>query len=538
VLLEVGQPLHAFDLSRVSGGIRVRRATNGESMTLLDGREVVLEDDVLLITDHEKPQALAGIMGGAGSMVDERTRDVLLESAWFHPDVIVGRARRYGLATESSHRFERGVDPELQQLACERATALILEIAGGKAGPAVVARADAHQASRQPVKLRFDRLNRLLGTDFTAEEAGALLQRLGMGVELYDDHLTALAPSARRDIAIEADLIEEVARVYGYDRLPSRPPGGGLKIRVASELQLPESRLRLQLAARGFQEVLTWSFVAGKDLERLGLREGAQELANPLSRDLAMLRTSLLPGLIDTAGKALRRQHHDIRLFEAGHRFRSIGNDELAEDQRLGLLMSGRREAEHFSAKAEPLDFFDLKGEIEYLIECNSVAGYLSFESCEHEWLHPGQAAAVALDGDVVGWLGQLHPKLLEVLDWPQTAFVAELDLDRIRQRHLPQARELSRLPSMRRDLSLVVRDEVPAAELIRSIKALAGDRLERCIIFDQYRGPGVEKDCRSVSIGLIIRDVSRTLTESDVEEITKTILSGLSEQFDAKLRG
>lgn len=537
VLLELGQPLHAFDLARVAGGIRVRRAKAGESMTLLDGREIELQNDLLLITDHEKPQALAGIMGGSGSMVDDTTQDILLESAWFNPDVIVGKARRFGLATESSHRFERGVDPELQALACERATALIVEIAGGRPGPVVRAIDENYLPKRLPVGLRLDRLNRLLGTEFSIDEAAALLKRLGMEVEVDANRLSALAPSARRDIEIEADLIEEIARVYGYDRLPTRLPGGRLKVRVESELMLPEARLRGQLAARGFQEVLTWSFVAERELDQFGLLDDAQALANPLSRDMAVLRTSLLPGLVNTAGKALRRQHHDIRLFELGHRFRSAANG-LVEDQRLGLLMSGRRGPEHFSAKPSELDFFDLKGEIEYLIDANSVRGEIGFDAGERDWLHPGQSAEVRLDGQSIGWIGQLHPALVDSLDWSQTAFVAELDLESIRQRWLPQARDLSRLPSVRRDLSLVVRDDVRAADLISSIRELAGARLEKCIIFDQYQGEGVEKDCRSLSIGLIIRDVSRTLTDSDVEELTQIVLSGLTERFDARLRG
>jgi phenylalanyl-tRNA synthetase beta chain len=537
VLLELGQPMHAFDLARVAGGIRVRRAGKGESMTLLDGREVTLDDDMLLITDHEKPQALAGIMGGAGSMVDGETRDVLLESAWFNPDVIVGRARRLGLATESAHRFERGVDPELQRMACERATALILDIAGGEPGPIVEAVAGDARPRRQPVALRLERLNRLLGSHFSIEEAALLLERLGMEVTVEGAGLTALAPSARRDIEIEADLIEEVARIHGYDRLPTHLPGGGLKVRVESELVLPEMTLRARLAARGFQEVLTWSFVSERELDQLGLAEGAQPLANPLSRDMAVLRTSLLPGLVSTAGKALRRQHHDIRLFEIGHRFRTEGQG-LVEDHRLGLLMSGHRGPEHFSGRPPELDFFDLKGEVETLLADHSRTDAVEFRSRQLAWLHPGQSAEMVLDGRNIGWIGQLHPGLIESLDWPQTAFVAEIDLDCVRRRQIPQARDVSRLPSMRRDLSLVVRDEVPAADLIASIQELAGERLEKCIIFDQYRGAGVEKDCRSVSIGLIIRDVSRTLTESDVEELTKNVLSGLSERFDAKLRG
>jgi len=537
VLLELGQPMHAFDLSRVEGGIRVRRANDGERMTLLDGREVELEPDMLLITDHDKPQALAGIMGGEGSMVDGDTVDVLLESAWFNPETIVGRARRFGLATESSHRFERGVDPALQAMACERATALILEIAGGQPGPLTEAIEPEHVPSNAAVELRSAQLNRLLGTDFSVEQAGALLARLGMQVSLETDRLTAIAPSARRDIEIEADLIEEVARVHGYDELPTRRPGGRLSLQVESESSLPEARMRVQLAARGFQEVMTWSFVSQKELERIGMGDGAQPLANPLSRDMAVLRTSLLPGLIAVTGNALRRQHGDIRLFEVGHCFRNTesGFDERA---RLGLSMSGRRRAEHFSGKAPELDFFDLKGEVEHFLAANAVSGELRFESGTRDWLHPGQQAEILLDGESVGWMGQLHPALVESLDWSQTAFVAELDQERVRKRRLPVARELSKMPAVRRDLSLVVPDRVPIAALLDTIRELGGQRLEKCIVFDQYRGSGVEKDCRSVSIGLIIRDVSRTLTDSDVETLTENVLKGLAERYDAILRG
>ena len=537
VLLELGQPMHAFDLERVSGGIRVRRASSGESMTLLDGRQIELDPDMLLITDHEGPLALAGIMGGEGSMVESATRDVLLESAWFNPATIAGRARRLGLATESAHRFERGVDPALQELACERATALILEIAGGRPGPVVVTESDPGRPRPRPVALRLERLNRLLGTDFTLDQAVSLLERLGMQVTAADDRLEALAPSARQDIEIEVDLIEEIARVHGYDRLPSRRPGGGLSVRIDSETRLPEARLRQQLAARGFQEILTWSFVAREALEQVGLEQGAEPLANPLSRDLGMLRTSLLPGLLSTCAANLRRQQTDIRLFELGHCFQREG-ESLQESHRLGLLMAGARRSEHFSGKPSALDLFDLKGEIEHLIRLNAVTGQLSFNATERPWLHPGQAAQISLDGEPVGWLGLLHPALVEQLDWPQGAFVAELDSERLRNRRLPQARPLSRYPSLRRDLSLLVADSVAAADLLASIRELAGERVENCIIFDQYRGAGVEKGYRSVSIGLIIRDVSRTLKDEEVEALVERVVAGLAERFDAKLRG
>lgn len=537
VLLELGQPMHAFDLARIDGGIRVRRARAGERMTLLDGRDIALDEDMLLIADSRGALALGGVMGGEDSAVGEDTRDILLESAWFNPASIVGRSRRLGLATESAHRFERGVDPALQQLAAERATGLILEIAGGQPGPLVECRDDAHLPQVKPVEVRLARVNRLLGTALDHAEVRSILERLDMQVEAAGDVFSVRAHSARRDIEIEADLIEEVARVYGYDRLPTRSPGGRLTIRMPSEAELPETALRTQLCARGFQEIITWSFVAEDELARLDLLENAQPLANPLSRELGILRTSLLPGLLNTAGANLRRQHENFRLFETGVCF-TRGQHGLLESRRLSLLMTGEEHAEHFSSKSRPLDFYDLKGEIEHLLTLNAVVGELAFQPTQRSWLHPGQAAELVLDGEVIGWLGQLHPALAQQLDWPRIAFVAELDADRLRRKDLPEFRALSRFPSVRRDLSLVVRDEVPAAELIADIRASAGEMLQRSVIFDQYRGAGVESGFRSLSIGLIIRDVSRTLRDADVEALVAKVVESLETRFDAKLRG
>jgi phenylalanyl-tRNA synthetase beta chain len=537
VLLELGQPMHAFDLARIEGGIRVRRARPGERMTLLDGRDIALDEDMLLIADYQRPLALGGVMGGEESAVGDDTRDILLESAWFNPASIVGRSRRLGLATESAHRFERGVDPALQRLAAERATRLILDIAGGEPGPLVEQCADAYRPQTSPVEVRLSRINRVLGTELEQAEVQAIFERLGMQVDVRGDVFRVLAPSARRDIDIEVDLIEEVARVYGYDRLPTRRPGGRLTIRVPSETELPETALRAQLSARGFQEIITWSFVAEEELARLDLLANAQPLANPLSRELGVLRTSLLPGLLNTAGANLRRQHESFRLFETGVCF-ARGEQGLVETRNLSLLMIGRVRAEHFSGKPRAVDFYDLKGEVEQLLALNRVSGELSFEPTERKWLHPGQSAEVLLDGQSIGWLGQLHPALLEQLDWPRAAFAAELDADRIRRKDLPEFRPLSRFPSVRRDLSLVVSDEVPAAELLAEIRASAGELLQNTVIFDQYRGAGVESGFRSLSIGLIIRDLSRTLRDSDVEALTSKVVVGLENRFNAKLRG
>ncbi len=538
VLLELGQPMHAFDLARINGGIRVRRPEKNECMTLLDGREVELDQDMVLIADHQGPLALGGIMGGEGSAVGDSTRDILLESAWFNPASIIGRSRRLGLATESAHRFERGVDPQLQRLAAERATALIIEIAGGRPGPLLEASDEEFIPVNPEVELRVDRLNRVLGSDLDSDTVHEILERLGMQVDAGRAGVFGIiAPSARRDIEIEEDLIEEVARVYGYDRLPSRRPGGGLTIRIPGEGELSETSLRHQLCARGFQEIMTWSFVSEKELERLDLLEHAQPLANPLSRDLAILRTSMLPGLLQTAGANMRRQHDSFRLFELGECF-SQGESGLVETSRLGLLMTGASRAEHFSAKPRVVDFFDLKGEIEHLLSLNQVPGEIRFEPTTRPWLHPGQAAELTIDGVSAGWLGQLHPALVTELDWPRSAFVAELATDQMRRKQLPEFSSLWRFPSVRRDLSLVVEEQIPSAALIDEIRKVGGASVRNCIIFDQYQGPGVEKGFKSLSIGLIIREVSRTLKDQEVEALTAKVVDGLEQRFNARLRG
>lgn len=537
VMLELGQPMHAFDLARLAGEIIVRRARAGERMVLLDGRDQALDEDMLLICDAERPLAIGGVIGGLDSGVTDRTRDILLESAWFNPASIVGRARRLGLATESAHRFERGVDPELQRRAMERATELVLAVAGGRPGP-VIERSDPDRLPQSvSVPLRPDRVNRLLGTELPQEEIVDILQRLGMTLEQRGQTLEVTAPTARRDIGLEVDLIEEVARVYGYDRLPARRPRGRLRLNMAPEARVPQAGLRRQLAARGFQEIITWSFVGEAELAQLGLENGAQALANPLSRDMAMLRTSLLPGLLKTAGANLRRRHEDFRLFELGTCFHNNA-DQFEEPHRLSLLMIGRLRSEHPSGPGRMVDFFDLKGEIEHLLALNRTSGKIRFQASSQPWLHPGQGADLYLDDQLVGSFGQLHPALLEELDWPRTAFLAELDVDRIGATTLPVHRSGSRYPAVRRDLALVVPQSLAASDLIEAIRELAGSLAEKCVIFDEYRGPGIEKECKSLAIGLIVRDLSRTLRDEEVDSLISRVVSGLEHRFGAKLRG
>ncbi|QOC23959.1 phenylalanine--tRNA ligase subunit beta [Wenzhouxiangella sp. AB-CW3] len=538
VLLELGQPMHAFDLDQVSGGIRVRRARSGDQITLLDGQEVSPDEDMLLIADHDdRPLAIGGIMGGLDSAVSDTTRDILLESAWFNPAVISGRARRMGLSTESAHRFERGVDPALQRRAIERATSLILDIAGGSPGPVVEECVEERVPVNTAVRLRLERVNRLLGTELRADEVGSILGRLGMAVRQEGEEFHVQASSARRDIEIEADLIEEVARIYGYDQLPVRRPGGRLTLRMSPESRLPERQMREQLAARGFQQIMSWSFVSLDALDALGMAAGAQPLANPLSRDMGVLRTSLLPGMLDVAGRNMRRQHHHFRLFECGACFR-VENDTFVERERLGLLMLGAQRGEHFSGRGREVDFYDLKGEIEHLLERNSVAATIEFRPVSLPWLHPGQAAEVLLNGQSAGWMGQLHPALLDDLELGQPPFVAELDLLAISQRELPLHQDTGRFPAVRRDLALVVPDRHSAAEVLAIIKKEADKWLEKAVIFDQYRGEGIESGSRSLAIGLIFRDVSRTLEDREIDSVISRVVARLEEHLAAKLRG
>jgi len=538
VLLELGQPMHAFDLAKIEGGIRVRHAHRGEKITLLDGQEIEPDEDMLLITDYRGPLAIAGVMGGQDSAVGDDTRDILLESAWFNPATISGRARRLGLSTESAHRFERGVDPALQRLAVERATRLIVDIAGGRPGAVVEAKDDKHLPSAARVTLRLPHLNRVLGAELDDESVESILRRLGMEVSRGGGgDFEVVAPTARRDIEIEADLIEEVARVYGYDRLPTHHPGGEIVVKAPQETRTSERTLRQQLAARGFQEIVAWSFVSQAELETLSMGEGAQPLANPLSREMAVLRTSLLPGLLNVAGRNLRRQNPSFRLFETGHCFRN-GPEGFAEAWRLGLLMTGDVGPEHFSGRPRALDYFDLKGEVEHLLAFNAVEGSVRFESVKLPWLHPGQAARLLIDGERAGWLGQLHPALTDELELDQVVFVAEFDGGSITARRLPEHHDSGRFPAVRRDIAIVVSDDYPAAHLVEVVRESAGGLLENCVIFDQYRGEGIETGYRSLAIGLILRDVSRTLKDREVDALVKTVLADLESRFGARLRG
>ncbi|MDT8408826.1 MAG: phenylalanine--tRNA ligase subunit beta [Wenzhouxiangellaceae bacterium] len=537
VLLELGQPMHAFDLDAIEGGIRVRRAVEGDRITLLDGQQIEPDNDMLLICDHRRPLALAGIMGGADSAVGEGTSDILLESAWFNPASIIGKGRRLGLATDSAHRFERGVDPRLQQTAIERATQLIVEIAGGRAGPIMDVSKPEYMPETPVIELRTARVNKLLGTSLESVQVEQVLERLGMRLETIAGGFRVRPPSARCDLSIEVDLIEEIARLVGYDKLPSRAPRGRLRAIVLSERMASMQLLRASLQARGFQEILTWSFVSNAELERLSMADTAQPLANPLSQELAVLRTGLLPGLLRTASSNLRHQQSRLKLYEIGHVF--SGGDQPLETERLALLVAGDAAPESWHIKRRGVDFFDLKGELEQLWRCLGHApDALEYRAAPRDWLHPGQSAELLIDGELVGWAGQMHPAVAGKLGLEVGVFVAEMALLPMRERDVPEYRGLQRFPAVRRDLALIVPESVPASKLKKVSQKVAGALLEECIIFDNYQGKEIESGCKSLAIGLILRDVSRTLTDGEVDSIVVTVMESLKRECNIRLRG
>lgn len=534
VLLELGQPMHAFDQAKLNERIEVRRAKQGETITLLDQQTIELDEDCLVIADATKPIALAGIMGGLGSAVGEETHNIVLESAWFQPATIAGRGRRFGLHTESSHRFERGVDPSLAVVALERATALILDIAGGVAGPIHEVTYESALPKPVVVELSVSKLNRLLGSELTIAPVSRILTSLGMQVEpLGGDRLSVVAPSARQDIGQDVDLIEEVARLIGYDALPTQAPSGFIDLHPPSEQTLTEQRLRGYLAARGFQEVMTWSFIPADTSDPVGAVLPGRMLANPLSQEQSLMRPSLLPGLLDVAGRNLRHGRFDLRLFEVGHCF-----DAESESQRLGMLLTGKRHPEHFDMPDEAVDFYDLKGEVEQLFAGLQSVCVRFVTGASHAWLHPAKSALIESSGEPIGFIGQLHPTIAQRYDLKKNTFVAELLVSEISTLTMPQHGLLSRFPSSRRDLAVVLAETTEAQAVLDAVKSAGGERLERAVIFDVYQGPGVEKGLKSLGIGLIIRDNSRTLTDQDVDAVADDVLGALTQAFDARLRG
>jgi phenylalanyl-tRNA synthetase beta chain len=537
VLLELGQPMHAFDLARLSGGIRVRYAQTGEQLTLLDEREISLDADTLVIADHDRVLAIAGVMGGLASGVTDATTDLFLECAFFTPEAIAGCARKYAMHTDSAHRFERGVDPQLQARAVERATFLLLEICGGEAGPVTEVSSADHLPARAAINLRRKRIRRVLGMLPADDEIIGILERLGMHVEARDaDGWLVLAPGFRFDIDMEADLIEEIGRIYGYNRLPSVSLQGALDIQPLAEAEHSIDRFIDLLAARGYQEAVTYSFVDPTLQHRVNPGFAPVTLANPISSEMAEMRTSLWPGLIGAMQHNVNRQKTRVRLFEHGLRFWS-DNGDTRQEMMIAGITSGSRLPEHWDGQGVTNDFFDLKQDVQAMLQYSGHAASLSFKRGEHPALHPGQAACINDAHGTVGWLGRVHPKLAAACDLDPATCLFELEYAAVSHGQLARFRPISRYPSIRRDLAVVVDADLPASDLESAVRGVAGALLQELIIFDVYQGKGVETGRKSIAFGLILQDYSRTLTERDIESVVTGVTDLLKEKFGASLR-
>ncbi len=495
VMLELGQPLHAFDLDVLNQGIQVRRANKAEKLVLLDSREVELNEETLVIADHEKALAIAGVMGGEHSGINTNTQHIFLESAFFNPLSIVGKARAYGMHTDASHRFERGVDYDLPKLAIERATRLLLDIVGGEAGPVVVT--DADLPATREVRLRASKVLSLLGLDIPASEIEDILTRLGLEIvesdaEEGNESWSFKVPSWRFDISIEADLIEELARIYGYDNLPISNASSGAKLRSSSESKLGLRQLKRRLISLGYQEVISYSFVE-PDLEnRVSLPQiQSISLSNPISSEMSVMRRNLWSGLLQTLKHNQNRQQERVRLFESGLVFSKMAKAEegISQDARLGGLIWGNQTPEQWGEPARPSDFYDIKGDVENLLSMTSDAASFNIKADDHPALQSGQSACITRNDKVLGWLGALNPEIQKELDIPGKVYLFELDIKTLEEAALAKVSALSKYPSVRRDIALVLEKGHNYADIEALIRQQGGEFLESLVLFDVYQG-------------------------------------------------
>ena len=539
VLLELGHPMHAFDLTSIKGGIQVRYASEGEKLVLLDESEAELKPNTLVIADDEKPLAMAGIFGGLHSGVTTETQDILLESAFFNRDAIMGRARQYGLHTDASHRYERGVDYTLQATAMERATALILEICGGEVGPVIEAVDEAQLPSSATVTLRKTRLARVLGITVEDSQVEDILVRLGLSVTPTEDGWQAVAPSYRFDIAIEEDLIEEVARVYGYNNIPNVAPTAQLNMIPARESALSLNAVKQVLLQRGYNEAITYSFVDPKAQSALFPDMNGLTLPHPISADMSVMRVSTWPGLLASCAYNQKRQQNRIRLFETGLRFIPNAQEPsgVTQEAVIGGVIAGRRHKEHWDQDDNAVDFFDAKADVEALLALTCKSAEVRFETAQHSALHPGMSARIVLDDKEIGWLGALHPQFNKLLGVSGRPFVFELKLQDVLARDLPQAQAISKFPANRRDIAILVKDELSVGDIVSFVEKIGVNQLVGLNLFDVYKGQGIEPGFKSLALTLVLQDPDKTLEESEIQQAVETIVQGLESEFGAALR-
>lgn len=536
VLMELGQPMHAFDFEKLSGKICVRMAGDGESITLLDGKEIALSTDTLVIADAEKPVAMAGVMGGLATAVSDATEHVFLECAFFAPLSIAGRARAYGLHTDAAHRYERGVDFELQHRAMERATELLLDIVGGEPGP--ITEAIGTLPERNTVRLRFASIKKDLGVTISAQEVAEILSRLGFVITAQDNQsIEVEVPSYRFDVSIEADLIEELARIFGYDNIPQTAGLSAQRFPESSETTIETNRLREHLVALGYQEIISYSFIDPALSELITGSQQTISLQNPISEEMGVMRCSLLPGLLSSYQHNANRQHERLRFFETGLVFQRNG-EEIQQEARVGGLIAGSQLPKSWSNGRDQSDFYDLKGDVEVLLGLGGKTGQLSFFPVAEYGYHPGQCAEIRNPkGERVGVLGALHPAIQRKLDLDQSVFGFELRLVSLLEARMPHVSALSKYPEVQRDMAIVIDEAVSADSISHLVRASAGEFLTDLRIFDVYQGDAIAKGQKSVALGLTWQHPSRTLSDEEITAIISNCVNALQEQFNADLR-
>jgi phenylalanyl-tRNA synthetase beta chain len=536
VMLELGQPLHSYNLEKLSGAIHVRYAETLEKITLLDGSEIELDPNVLVIADDSGPVGLAGIMGGDSTAVESTTTDIFLEAAFFTPASIMGRARKFGLHTEASLRFERGVDPEHQSRAIERATELLLEISGGRPGPITIIENKNYLPSNEAIPLRHDRLESVLGLSLNPGVVESSLGLLKMTLQKQDNGWLVIPPKFRFDLAIEEDLIEEVGRMVGYDSLPLIPEIGARQLDLATEKCVSEDRIVDRLIDRGYSEIISYSFVEESLEKKINPNSVCVRLANPISKELGVMRGSLWPGLLTTAKRNLSRQRSRVRIFEVGTQF-SQEPTTIKETRVVAGLASGALWPEHWKNDDRDVDFFDMKADLEALFELADYNDAMVFSLAEHPALTAGKTARIINKGEPIGWLGELHPELQQSLDIKTSTLLFSVELDSLLLGKVPTFKAYSKYPSIRRDLALVLDEAISSKEIADCIREVSGKKLRDIKIFDVYRGKGIEPSRKSLALGLILQDTSRTLTDADVDQIICSVTSHLERVFGAKIR-
>jgi len=536
VMLELGQPMHAFDLGKIKQDIIVRQSKKGESIALLDGSTKELNAETLVIADHDNPLAIAGVMGGMDSSVTLLTTDIFLESAFFKPETVARQRQHYNLTSESAYRFERGVDPTIQREAIERATQLILEMAGGKAGPVI----DVIEKNALPATLKItlnkDKVTQVLGVDIPNTEIAAIFKRLNFQFATKNKNAWEVTvPSYRFDISLPEDLIEEIARLYGYDNIPTHTITASLQVHQQVEEDDYVNALRFALADVGYHEIVSYSFIDKKWQQLFDPEQTPFELVNPITADMSVMRTNLWPGLVNTMLYNKSRQQHRVRLFEFGTAFIPKGED-IAQEVRVGGLATGLAQQEQWGAPAREVDFFDLKGDVENLLQQAGVAGAV-FKPDSHPALHPGQSAGIYYQQEKIGMIGALHPSVLKALDINAKVFVFELNLALFKSRTLARFQETSKFPENRRDIAILVSQTIPAADIQATIERSAGDWLKDSFIFDVYQGKGIAPGLKSVALALVIQHPTRTLIDAEITDLVNSVINALKEQLGAQLR-